>query len=330
MNVAPIHHHHRPSDHRPVSLRLVGLAAAVLALLACLALLAACGGDGDGGTTSSPAVLARVDGEPVTQADVDQVLAERRLAGQAVDTKKAAKAALDEAIERVLVTREAERLGLSVGDADIRARIGEVRDRLGGADLLAAMLESVKMTQQQLRDGSSYGLLRDRLRDAKFPDVAAGDAAVRSFYERHRDEVFTEPAAVRLGSIAFRGINAANGVHEKLVKGAAFDEMARMYSVDPATKQSGGMLGWVRADSLPGPLAEAVARLEPGQLSDVVEGPGGWYVLKLYDRRAEQVTPFAKVEAALRKELDQRARLKELERWLERARGRAEVQLLEG
>lgn len=131
MNVAPIHHHHRPSDHRPVSLRLVGLAAAVLALLACLALLAACGGDGDGGTTSSPAVLARVDGEPVTQADVDQVLAERRLAGQAVDTKKAAKAALDEAIERVLVTREAERLGLSVGDADIRARIGEVRDRLG-------------------------------------------------------------------------------------------------------------------------------------------------------------------------------------------------------
>ena len=64
------------------------------------------------------------------------MLAERRLAGGG-DTKKAAKAALDEAIERVLVAREAERLGLSVGDADIRARIAEVRDRLGGAEVLA-------------------------------------------------------------------------------------------------------------------------------------------------------------------------------------------------
>jgi len=300
----------------------------VLSLLAAALLtasLTACGDEGGAAAPSaSPAgdVLAWVEGEPVTQADVDLVLAEARLAGETGDEE----AALEEAIARVLVRREAERLGVAVGDAALEARLGEIRDRLGGEDALAARLQTAAMTREQLRRGAEYGLLRERLRDRKFADRRASDEDVRRFYDENRDTLFTEPAAVRLGSILFRGENAAKGVWAKLRAGRAFDEMARRYSMDPESKANGGMLGWVTVSSLPDPLAAALRGLEPGEVSEVTEGPGGWYVLKLYDRRAAQTRTFAEVEGDVRLELDRQRRLEALEGWLERERERVRIE----
>lgn len=288
--------------------------------------LAACGDeDGDAAAPSaSPAedVLAWVEGEPVTRADVDLVLAEARLAGETGDEE----AALEEAIGRVLVRREAERLGIAVDAAALETRLGEIRDRVGGEGELATRLQTAAMTREQLRRGAEYGLLRERLRDHKFADRRATDEEVRRFYDENRATLFTEPAAVRLGSILFRGENAANGVAAKLRAGRPFDEMARRYSMDPESRANGGMLGWITASSLPADLAEALRDLEPGELSAVTEGPGGWYVLKLYDRRAARTRPFAEVEGDLRLELDRQRRLEALDGWLERERERAQIE----
>jgi parvulin-like peptidyl-prolyl isomerase len=312
--------------------RLSLLPLVAVALLVALAMLVAssAGCADEGGeptvTSASPspaeAVLAWVEGEPVTQADVELVLAEARLAGETVDPE----AALDEAIGRVLVRREAERLGVAVDDAALEARLGEIRDRLGGEDALTARLQDAVMTREQLRLGAAYGLLRERLRDQKFAGESAADEAVRRFYDENRETLFTEPAAVKLGSILFRGENAAKGVAAKLRAGRPFDEMARRYSMDPESKANGGLLGWVEEASLPEPLAQAVRGLKRGELSEVTAGPGGWFILKLYDRRAAQTRSFAEVEDELRAELDRRERLQALEGWLERERERVQIE----
>jgi foldase protein PrsA len=304
----------------------------VLALV--MAAVTACGGEADDPVdaedpieaTESPAseqpILAWVEGEPVTQADVDLVLAEARLAGEAEDEP----AALEEAIGRVLLRREAERLRVRVGEDELEERIGAIRERVGGESELAARLLTAAMTREQLRLGAEYGLLRERLRDQKFADRVASDGAVRRFYDENRDTAFTTPAAVRLGSILFRGENAAKGVTAKLRRGKSFEDMARMYSRDPETARNGGMLGWVQASSLPDPLARAVEGLQRGELSGVVEGPGGWYVLKVFDRREAKTRTFAEVEGELRAEMDRRERLQALEGWLERERERVNIQ----
>jgi parvulin-like peptidyl-prolyl isomerase len=317
-----------PAPWRTTPLRLLGLAAAALVVVVAAAmLLAACGGEANG-TPSRPAVVALVDGRPVTQADVDLALAEQRLAGEApADAAKAASQALREAIDRAVVRAETKRLGITVSGAEIDARVAQLRDRLGGEQALEAALKSKQVTREQLRAGSEYGLLRQRLGDAKFKDKVVSETAVRRFYERHQ-QLFTQPASVRLGMILFHGVNAANGVHEKIVRGKAFDEMARIYSQDPLSKENGGMLGWVLTSSLPAPLADAVAKLKPGELSDVVVGPGGWYVLKLYGRRAAETTPFQEVQQALRDELNTQARLDALKKWISAARKRADVEIV--
>jgi foldase protein PrsA len=301
----------------------------VLATLILSASVPAACGDGVGdatGTGASPStggeILAWVEGEPVTQADVDLVLAEARLAGEAGDAEEA----LEDAIGRVLVRREAERLGITVDAAALEERLAAVRDRLGGEDALTARLQAAAMTREQLRLGAEYGLLRERLRDRKFADLSAPDEEVRRFYDENRERLFSEPAAVKLGSILLRGAAAAKGVAERLRAGASFEEMARTYSRDRLTKENDGMMGWIQVSSLPEPLARAIEGLERGGLSAATEGPGGWYLLKVFDRRAAKTRPFAEVEGELRLALDRQERLQALEGWLERERERVQIE----
>lgn len=282
--------------------------------------LTACGGTGE----DDAGVLARVNGTPVTQADVDGVRAEARLAGEDDE----AQAALDEAIGRELVRQEAERLGLAVDDEAVEARLAAVAARLGGDEALSEALAAARMSAEQLRRGTAYGLLREALRDARFGDLEVSDAAVRAFYRRNVAALFTEPEAARLGSIFVRTRPLAEKLVAEIRAGEAFDRLARQYSRDPEAKTNGGMLGWIAVATLPDPLQAAVAELDTGAVSGPVEGPGGWFVLKLYDRRPEQVTPFADVEDQLRLQLARRKRMRALDRWIEDERGRADVEVL--
>ncbi len=284
--------------------------------------LGACGGSGNA-TDTGDAVLARVNGEPVTRADVEDVRAEARLAGD----EKDADAALEDAIGRALVRQEAERLGVVVSPADVDERIAAVTRRLGGEEALAQALDDADMSAEQLRRGAEYGLLRGQVRDARFGDLGVSDAAARAFYRRNLDDLFTEPAAVDLSMIVVRTKRLGEKVIDELAAGASFARVAKTYTRDPASRETGGRLGWIASASLPDPLRVAVERMTKGAVTGPVEGPMGWYVLKVHGRRSASVETFAEVEKAVRGELLLRKRTRALDRWIAAERKRAEVVL---
>ncbi len=76
----------------------------------------------------------------------------------------------------------------------------------------------------------------------------------------------------------------ARRLAEQIRQGARFDALARQFS-HGATAAVGGDLGWVRPLELDPPIAAAVAKLKPGEVSDPVRTIAGYHVLKLVDRR---------------------------------------------
>lgn len=291
-------------------------------LLAGLGLLTACGGAG----TADDGVAVRVNGSPVTEDQVETARAEARLSGSTDDRETA----LEEAIRRELVRQEATRLKVTVGEDDLEERLDQVRDRAGGADALAAALEQVEMSQAQLSAAAEYGLLRESVGDAKYPDLAATDEKTAAFYEKHREDLFTHPASVKLSSIQVPTRWLAENALAELREGVSFELTARKYSRDPDSKANGGRLGWILESTLPAPLVKAVREMEVGETSAPVGANGGWYVLRLQDRREERVTPFAEVRRDLQDQLTGRLRLDELDEWLEQARSRAIVERVAG
>ena len=73
---------------------------------------------------------------------------------------------------------------------------------------------------------------------------------------------------------------------KQLKGGADFAKLAKQKSKDSSGK-SGGDLGWFTLDTMVKPFSDAVAALQPGQLTaEPVQSQFGWHVIKLEESRA--------------------------------------------
>ena len=297
---------------------------ALLAALFAVALTGlACGG-ADNDTSPSPAasdVRATVNGGEVRQSDVDALRAEARFDSRSDDADKA----LDEAIDRELLSQEAERLGVSADQSAVDERAGELAERAGGDEELTALLEQADMSRRQLLDSLAYGLLREAVQDARYPDLTVSDARLRRFYERNLAKLFTRPESVHLAAVVARNEGIASNALKRLRQGRPFDEVSRQFSIDPQLKDNGGDMGWVYPGSIPENLRETVDGLRKDEISRPVEGMGGWYIFKLLGRRPAEVVPFAEIRDELKAELTKRQRAAALEKWLKQTRDEAEI-----
>ena len=66
--------------------------------------------------------------------------------------------------------------------------------------------------------------------------------------------------------------------------GADFSELAVSYSDAPDALQ-GGNMGWREQDRLPEIFSAALAKLKPGEVTEILRSPAGFHLLKLNDRR---------------------------------------------
>jgi peptidyl-prolyl cis-trans isomerase C len=159
----------------------------------------------------------------------------------------------------------------------------------------------------------------------------------KKLYEQRKDN-FTM-AKLKLIYVPFAAGNAAAAAGEKktlteqeaqakaegLVKqargGADFVQLVKAHSEDPISKEKDGDFGPIRRnDQLPDAIKQAVFALRPGEISEPVRQPNGYYVFRLME-----LTPqaFEEVQTALVTEL-KNARLKQ---WLDGAAKSVELKV---
>jgi peptidyl-prolyl cis-trans isomerase SurA len=77
----------------------------------------------------------------------------------------------------------------------------------------------------------------------------------------------------------------AHDVDERARNGEDFNKLAVTYS-QSETALEGGSLGWRKGTELPTFLADAIARMKPGEVSDVIQTPSGFHIVKLNEQRS--------------------------------------------
>lgn len=159
--------------------------------------------------------------------------------------------------------------------------------------------------------------------DANRPNDQALDALAQATY-RANEKRFEAPAQTRARHILIRNDvpearKKAEDLLAQLKAGADFAALAKTHSGDPGSAANGGDLGFFPAGRMVKPFEDALAALkQTGELSDVVQSPFGFHIIKLEGRRPAGVRPYAEVSEELKYELLNQtlneARNKELQR----------------
>ncbi|PTB96797.1 hypothetical protein C9994_05640 [Marivirga lumbricoides] len=100
-------------------------------------------------------------------------------------------------------------------------------------------------------------------------------------------------------------------VYDSLKNGGEWFSLASQYSEDLNTKNQGGSLPWFGAGNLPASLEKAAFDLsQPNEISEPVQSPYGWHILKLEEKRGVGSLESMRESLERRIQRDQRSELK--------------------
>lgn len=140
------------------------------------------------------------------------------------------------------------------------------------------------------------------------------DAEVAAYYNAHRDEYKT-PEEVKTRHILItvaKGADAkadaaakakAEDILKQLKAGANFADLAKKYSEDPGSKDSGGELPMIPTSQLDPAYAQAAMALAPGQTSPLVRSSFGYHIIQTEAKQVASTKTLADVKPAIVEQL---------------------------
>ncbi|HET7816388.1 MAG TPA: peptidylprolyl isomerase [Sphingomicrobium sp.] len=239
---------------------------------------------------------AIVNGEVITQSDIDQRLALLAIAngGQipADQLEQLRQQVLRNLIDETLQIQAAKAAEIEVKESDVDRTVARVAQNVKQspdqlAEYLRANGSSINSIRRQVRGEIAW----QRLQRAKIENsVSVGDEEVKAVLDRMNAAKGTQE--YRVGEIFLAGTQAqmpqlmanANKLIEQLRGGGSFAGYARQYS-EASTAAVGGDLGWVRPEQLPDQIAGVLRQMAPGQISSPIPVPGGVSIIAVEDTR---------------------------------------------
>lgn len=242
----------------PCSIMKANMKASLLSIIAVCAL---------GGSALEAKVLATVDGEQITEAVFDEIRAQNPGFDFDKLTKEQQKELLTQAINNVLIAKEAKRVKLDSTPEFTQAfdKITQnIKDRL----LVQAW------AQKQVQEIASQG--------------GASEQDARAYYDSHKAE-FSKPnvharhIVVKTEAEAKKIIDELNKTPKNKAE-SKFIELANKQTIDPGNKQAqnGGDLGAFEREHMVKPFSDAAFSMSPGSYSKApVKTEFGYHVIYL-------------------------------------------------
>lgn len=258
--------------------------------------------------SAEPEIVARVNGEPLTRAELQRILADpatrqqlqQELGVSEPDSKDLDRLALKKLINRHLALQEAGRRNLTVSEQELDQAIAALRRRFGDLESFGAWMKERGLGDRSLFEAIRTDMLVNRVRAALVELVRLTDEQVEEYYESHKEDLKTA-GDVRLRIITVRDKAATEEILALLKKGTDFGAMARARSMGIRAAQ-GGDTGWVDPRTLSPPLRKAVGAMKTGEVSGPLQRGNEFLIVGLVGRRP----PRTKSMAEARPEIERR------------------------
>ena len=259
--------------------------------------------------------------------DKNQVVAETKLS------------LLNRMIDNLLIEQEAKKSAIVVQDDEVMASI---------RDMLARKKMTMETLQQSLsREGTTFEAYKKDMRDSMVrmrllrrevrSKITVSDEEIGEYYSLHRDE-YEGKDAVRLKHILLlfpKNMDSntkaklqanAMDILKKLKAGGSFDQLASQFSQGPAAS-SGGDVGFVEKGTMLPEVEKVAYSLDKDSISNLIESPVGFHIIKVIDRRGAGVKPIETVREEIKSRLEDEKIEKKFDSWVSELRAKSLVEI---
>ena len=153
----------------------------------------------------------------------------------------------------------------------------------------------------------------------EFPKVQVSAQDMRDFYTQHQDQMFSERAEAKflLIKISFdasggrdQALAKITALRNRVLKGEDFSQIAGTTNDDDGLLSSKGDAGfgdWIERGAFANEkVEEEVWKVQPGQITPVIEGPHAFFIAKMVERKDGKTKSFedVDVQALIRRALE--------------------------
>ena len=256
-------------------------------------------------SAADPEILARVGNKNITKADIEALISFYPANQQAIirmDPKNE-EALLNNYVTILAVAETARRQGF----------------------------DKEKNMRKQIQILSDEHLAKGYVQKNVLSKVKVTDKDVDEYYKNHPKE-FEKPETVKARHIliGFKGDmtedqkkelrKKADDVLKKAKGGEDFAQLASEYSDDPGSKTKGGELGYFPKGNMVPEFENAAFNLKPGEISNVIETPYGYHIIKVEDKKAGEMPAFDSIKEQVRVKATQDAEQKKINEFIEKAK----------
>ena len=293
-------------------------------------------------------IVVRVGDRIITRTQYERRLREaldetRRLepAQQAEAQAMVRKELVNELISELLIRDRADRLNLTVTEAELKDAVERLKGQYG---ISTEEQFQASLKQSGLTRADMEARLRDTLTTNKVfsrelrqrGDLS--DPELRERYNREREQ-YRLPERAHLREIVVLKPEAPEKVEEARQRATELGEAARKEGTDFAnlattmsesgSRDKGGDIGEVAKGDLVADLDKAVFSAPPGSIIGPLESKSAWHIMKIEQRLPSEVPNFESIKERLRKEASEETFQRDYKTYIDNLRKDAFIEINE-
>jgi foldase protein PrsA len=260
--------------------------------------------------------IAVVDGEPITEEmlkrQINHRVMEHKAQGVTVEPKALRHIAIEQLVTERLLLQGARENDIEVSDAEIDARVQEVKARRG-EEAFKKDLADGKMTLAEFKAGLRERLMLDKFIASLAPGGSITEEDIVTYY-KESPTPFLRPEEVNIRLIQVHHEEQAESIAKEIEKEKDFDKVA-----DKLIEKKSAVVigyGWAMPDVFGNAIADAMRNTETGTYSGPHKGADGYYLFKISEKRLEGVKSLDEARAEIRAMLLQQARQSASMHWV--------------
>ncbi len=234
------------------------------------------------------------------------------------------KQAMQFLVQRAEFEQKASDLGIKVTDSDVDSQLATIKSQYFGKSgkcdatceqKFQAELKKQNLSLDNVRDDVRASVIQNKIYEKVTAGVQVSDKDVSDYYKKNKAQ-YVQPESRDVRHILVKKKALADQIYQQLLGGANFAALAKKYSTDPSSKNSGGKLSISKGRQVP-EFDKVAFKLKTHQIGKPVKTTYGWHVIQaLTPIKPQSVTKLSEVKTAIKQQLLGQKKQTEMQKWV--------------